>query len=417
MPGGHHDDRPALRRCIHVDPAGFGRDHWGRTPFLSRVAQLVAAGNLPGFADLLSADDADEILSRRGLRTPFLRIAQDGRVLPSAEFTGGGGAGAEITDQVLDEQVLARYADGATLVLQGLHRLWPPLIEFAGRLASELAAPVGVNAYLTPAGNRGFATHYDTHDVFVLQVAGRKRWRVHEPVLVDPVEQQPWGGRADEVAAVAASPPVLDTVLEPGDTLYLPRGWLHSAEALGEPALHLTLGVRAANRYAVVEALLALAVGERELRSGLPFGVDVSDPEQLAPELAAAAEALRGWLAHPDADAVAAQLRRHEWQSMRPAPIRPLAQTAALAGLDSDTVLTPRSGLHWRLTAATPGRVALQLTDRTLTVPSFCEPAIRALLAGPRIRVGDLPGLDADDRLTLARRLLREAVAVPAEKS
>jgi ribosomal protein L16 Arg81 hydroxylase len=401
---------------VHVDPARFARDHWGRTALLSRAAEFAAAGDVPGFADLLSADDVDELLSRRGLRTPFLRIAHEGRVVPAADFTGGGGAGAEISDQVLDEQVLARYADGATLVLQGLHRLWPPLIEFAGRLASELAAPVGVNAYLTPAANRGFATHYDTHDVFVLQVGGRKRWRVHAPVLVDPLERQPWGGRADEVGAVSESPPVLDTILEPGDSLYLPRGWLHAAEALGEPSLHLTLGVRAANRYSVVEALLALAVGEPALRSGLPLGLDVSDPEQVAPELAATTEALREWLADLDADAVAAQLRRHEWQTTRPAPIRPLAQTDAIAGLDQDAVLAPRRGLRWRITAAAAGRVCLQLPDRTLTVPSMCEPAMRALLAGPTIRVGDLPGLEADDRLTLARRLLREAIAVPAGK-
>ena len=401
---------------MHVDPARFARDHWGRTALLSRAAEFAAAGNVPGFADLLSADDADQLLSRRGLRTPFLRIAQEGRVVPAADFTGGGGAGAEIGDQVLDEQVLAHYADGATLVLQGLHRLWPPLIEFAGRLASELAAPVGVNAYLTPAGNRGFATHYDTHDVFVLQVGGRKRWRVHAPVLVDPLERQAWGGRADEVGAVSESPPVLDTVLEPGDSLYLPRGWLHAAEALGEPSLHLTLGVRAANRYSVVEALLALAGAEPALRSGLPLGLDVSDPEQLAPELAATTEALREWLADPDVGAVAAHLRRHEWQTTRPAPIRPLAQTEAVAGLDQDTEIAPRGGLRWRITATAAGRVCLHLPDRTLTVPSMCEPAIRALLAGPAIRVGDLPGLDADDRLTLARRLLREAIAVPAGK-
>ncbi|MGH8825750.1 MAG: cupin domain-containing protein, partial [Jiangellaceae bacterium] len=304
-PGGRHD-RPALRRCVHIDPARFARDHWGRAPLLSRAAELLAAGNVPGFADLLSMDDADELLSRRGLRTPFLRIASEGRVVPPAEFTGGGGAGAEITDQVLDEQVLARYAGGATLVLQGLHRLWPPLIEFAGRLAAELAAPVGVNAYLTPAGNRGFATHYDTHDVFVLQVGGRKRWRVHEPVLIDPLERQSWAGRADEVAAVAESPPVLDTVLEPGDSLYLPRGWLHAAEALGEPSIHLTLGVRAVTRYALVEALLALAADEVALRSGFPLGFDVTDRDELAPELAATAEALQGWLTDADPGAVAA---------------------------------------------------------------------------------------------------------------
>jgi bifunctional lysine-specific demethylase and histidyl-hydroxylase NO66 len=193
-----------LRRCVCVDADDFARHYWGRKALLSRAAELMAASGEPaGFADLLSPHDADELLSRRGLRIPFLRIAQEGRVLPSDEFTGSGGAGAEIADQVLDEQVLAHYAQGATLVLQGLHRLWPPLIDFAGRLAAELVVPVGVNAYLTPSGNRGFATHYDTHDVFVLQVSGRKRWRVHEPVIAEPLDRQPWGGRADEVGAVA----------------------------------------------------------------------------------------------------------------------------------------------------------------------------------------------------------------------
>ena len=408
-----------LCRCISVDTDDFARQYWGRLPLFSRAAELTAAWGEPsGFGDLLSLDDADELLSRRGLRTPFLRLAQEGRVLPSADFTGGGGAGAEIADQVLDERVLDLYAHGATLVLQGLHRLWPPLIDFAGRLAAELVVPVGVNAYLTPAGNRGFATHYDTHDVFVLQVAGRKKWRVHEPVVPDPLDRQQWGGHADEVDAVAKTPPVLDEVLAPGDALYLPRGWLHAAEALGEESLHLTLALRATNRFALVEALLAMAVDEPALRAGFPLGLDVTDPDQLAPHLARTVETLRRWLAGDDvaAAAVADRLRQREWRSTRPAPIRPLAQTAATTALDADSLLAPRDGLRWRIVTVDADRTALELPDRTLTVPSYCEPAVRALLAGPQIRVGDLPGLDDADRLTLARRLLREAVAVPAEK-
>jgi ribosomal protein L16 Arg81 hydroxylase len=408
-----------LCRCISVDPDDFARQYWGRLPLFSRAAELTAAWGEPsGFGDLLSLDDADELLSRRGLRTPFLRLAQEGRVLPSADFTGGGGAGAEIADQVLDERVLDLYARGATLVLQGLHRLWPPLIDFAGRLAAELVVPVGVNAYLTPAGNRGFATHYDTHDVFVLQVAGCKKWRVHEPVVPDPLDSQQWGGRADEVDAVAKTAPVLDEVLAPGDALYLPRGWLHAAEALGEQSLHLTLALRATNRFALVEALLGMAVDEPALRAGFPLGLDVTDPDQLAPHLDRTVEALRRWLAGDGvaAAAVAERLRQREWRSTRPAPIRPLAQTAATTALDADSVLAPRGGLRWRIVTVDADRVALELPDRTLTVPSYCEPAVRALLAGPQIRVGDLPELDDADRLTLARRLLREAVAVPAEK-
>jgi bifunctional lysine-specific demethylase and histidyl-hydroxylase NO66 len=405
-----------LARCVHVEPDEFAESYWGRHFLLSTAADLTAAGRLPGFSDLLSPDDVDELLSRRGLRTPFLRIARDGTVLAAREFTGPGGAGAEIADQVIDEKVLDRYAEGATVVLQGLHRLWPPLIEFAGALSTELAAPVGVNAYATPAGSRGFATHYDTHDVFVLQVAGRKRWRIHEPVLPDPLERQAAGGHAVEVAAVTDSPAVLDVVLAAGDSLYLPRGWLHSAIALGEASLHLTVGVRAMNRYSLIEALLDLAAKETALRSGFPLGLDVTDPDQLAPELEATVEALRDWLPRVDADSLAERLRALAWKATRPAPIRPLAQTEAMADLDAEMVLTPRRGLRWRISTAGDDTVILHLVDRTITIPAYCEPALRALLAGPSIRAGDLPRLSPGDQLTFARRMLREAVVVPSEK-
>jgi lysine-specific demethylase/histidyl-hydroxylase NO66 len=402
----------ALARCVAVEPAKFAADHWGRTPLLSRSAELP---NPAGFTDLLDPADADELLSRRGLRTPFLRVAKDGQLVPAARYTGGGGAGAEIDDQVLDEKILALYAEGATLVLQGLHRTWPALVDFARELGAALAQPLQVNAYLTPAGSQGFATHYDTHDVFVLQVDGRKHWRIHPPVLPDPLERQPWGGRADEVSAVAEGRPVLDVVLEPGDALYLPRGWLHSAQAQESSSLHLTVGIRALTRYALVEELLVLAAEDPRLRAGLPFGVDVADPDAIEPELTETVEVLRDWLLRADPAAVAARLRGRAWPAARPAPIRPLAQATAVAALDPDSRVAVRAGLRWRLAPTGDGRISLRLFDRTITLPGTCEPALRAVLTGEVTRVGDLPGLDDDtDRLVLARRLLKEAVLTPA---
>ncbi|BCB75491.1 cupin domain-containing protein [Phytohabitans flavus] len=409
-PGGTF--RPALARCVAVEPAKFAGAYWGRAPLLSRAAELAGPY---GFHDLLSPEDADELLSRRGLRTPFLRVAKDGQVLPTSRFTGSGGAGAEVGDQVLDERVLALYADGATLVLQGLHRIWPPLVDFARELGGQLGQPLQVNAYLTPAASQGFATHYDTHDVFVLQVHGRKRWRVHEPVLPDPLERQAWGGRADEVSAVAQGAPALDEVLEPGDALYLPRGWLHSAQAQEEASLHLTVGIKALTRYALVEALLELAAEDPRLRATLPYGLDLGDHNQIEPELTETVEALRDWLVAAAPGPVADKLRARVWPAARPAPIRPLAQADAIAALGPDDRVTVREGLRWRLTAEGDDRVALHTFDRTLTLPSGCALALRALLDGGVTRVGDLPGLETDeDRLVLARRLLREAILTPA---
>ena len=40
---------------------------------------------------------------------------------------------------------------------------------------------VGTNMYLTPPGTQGFAPHYDDVEVFILQLEGKKHWRVYEP--------------------------------------------------------------------------------------------------------------------------------------------------------------------------------------------------------------------------------------------
>src|SRR5205085_7623916 len=130
----------------------FAEENWGRAPRLSRAADLPA-----DFDDLFDARAVDELVSERGLRTPFVRMAKDGAVRPAASFTRGGGAGATIADQAADDKVLSALADGSTLVLQGLHRTWPPLVAFGTQLADELGHPVQINAYITPPQNQGFA--------------------------------------------------------------------------------------------------------------------------------------------------------------------------------------------------------------------------------------------------------------------
>src|SRR6185437_3309155 len=123
----------------------FAERYWSRQLLFS-----PAAGTGRRFDDLLSLPAIDELLSRRGLRTPFIRMVNQGKVIPPSAYTRSGGAGAGIADQVADDRVLALIADGASLVLQGLHRNWPPLIDFGTQLAGELGHPVQINAYLTP---------------------------------------------------------------------------------------------------------------------------------------------------------------------------------------------------------------------------------------------------------------------------
>nr|WP_091110927.1 cupin domain-containing protein [Geodermatophilus dictyosporus] len=412
-PGGG-DLRPALRRCTHLDPEVFAGQHWSRRPLLARAEDTGES-----FADLLTLADVDELLSRRGLRTPFLRIAKDGQVVDATRFTSSGGAGAEIADQVSSDAVLRLFADGSTVVLQGLHRLWPPLIEFADQLAADLGHPTQVNAYVTPPSSRGFSPHYDVHDVFVLQVAGEKHWTIHEPVLPDPLRTQPWTDRSAAVAAAAEREPVIDAVLRPGDALYLPRGYLHSAVALGQTSAHLTIGVHPVTRWAAAESALdlvrVLAAEDRELRRSLPLGLDLADPGSVRDEVRAVVAALGDWLDRVDPDEVADRLRSRTWAQVRPEPVAPLAQATAAAALTPDSVLRLRRRLRVALREGDGDRVVLLGGRRRHEFPAATRPALAALLAAGELKVADLTGLDPDDRLTLARRLVTESIALVAD--
>jgi hypothetical protein len=386
--------------------SAFADEIWGRRASLSRAAELTGS-----FDDLLDAAAVDELVSRRGLRTPFLRMAKDGTVLPAKQFTRGGGAGAGIADQVADDLVLGRLAEGATLVLQGLHRTWPPLVGFGSQLADELGHPVQINAYITPPQSRGFAPHYDVHDVFVLQVAGRKHWRIHEPVVRDPLDNQNWERSRAEVAARADGEALIDTVLAPGDALYLPRGTIHAAEALGETSIHLTIGIHPLTRYSLVQQLLDLAQHEPSLRASLPMGVELGDPAVLAPHLEATVGALRDFLAAAPVDEVARLLAERLDAQTRPEPVGPLAQLVAADALDHNTALRLRAALRVRV-SENGDEVRLTMLDRFVALPASAADAVKTVLAGAPFTPADLPGLGPEDQLTVARRLLREGVVV-----
>jgi bifunctional lysine-specific demethylase and histidyl-hydroxylase NO66 len=402
--------RPALRRCIRLDPDEFAEQVWSRGPLLSTADELTAE-NPAGFDDLFSLEAVDELLSRRGLRTPFIRLAKGGVVTPASRYTRPGGTGAMVGDQVADDRVLELFLDGHTVVFQGLHRLWPPLIDFAAALTTDLGHPVQVNAYVTPTQSQGFSAHYDVHDVFVLQVAGEKRWRIHPPVHEAPLRDQPWADRRTAVEEQARSEPVIDTVLRPGDALYLPRGYLHAAEALGGVTCHLTVGVHPVTRHDVLEALLDIASDDIALRTSLPLGTDVGDPAAVEADVVATVTALTDRLRTVTAADVADRLAGSLMSSNRPGPIAPLAQAAAYAELGPDSVLRARPFQRYVVDTAHDG-VVLRLGDRTLRLPATTDKAVRALVGGAVLRVVDLPGLDPEDALTLARRLVREAVVV-----
>jgi ribosomal protein L16 Arg81 hydroxylase len=404
------DRTSMLNRCVATDTGSFAAQYWGRRPLLSRADALPR-----DYTDLLSEATVDELIAERGVRAPFIRMAAEGALVPRDCYLGSAGFGAEMPDQVDSAKVLARFAGGATIVLQGLHRLWPPLIDFVRGIVDDLGHPAQANAYVTPPNSRGFDPHYDVHDVFVLQAAGRKRWIVHEPVHADPLPSQPWTEHRAAIAARSGEAPVLEAVLSPGDALYLPRGWIHSAEALEGTSIHLTIGVSPVTAIDVAHAVVDTLAQSEDFRRSLPMGVDGADRGALAAMatklMTEMVDAMRIRAAEVG-DGAAERLSRRHAERTRPVAVRPLATLEAAASAET-TAVSWRRGLVTELEMLAE-RVVLRLPDRTITFPPSCGPAVEALRHGLVVDAESTPGLDRADATVLIRRLLREAVVVPA---
>jgi ribosomal protein L16 Arg81 hydroxylase len=388
-----------LSRLIGVDQDQFAGDYWGRQALLSPAAELPR-----DFADLLDGDAIDELVSERGLRTPFLRVAKDGSTLADHAFTGPGGVGATIADQVSDDKLVRLFADGSTLVLQALHRVWPPIIEFCLRLAGELGHPVQANAYVTPPQNQGFSNHYDVHDVFVLQLEGTKRWQIHAPVLESPLRDQPWSDRRSAVEARAQEKPLIEAVLEPGDCLYLPRGFLHAAKALGGVSAHLTIGVHSWTRYAIAEQMLQQALRRTArdpvIRASLPLGTDFGDGAPLRSDVEVVRRALVTALENADVDEIFRTLRHNARNTQRAAPIGPLRQLRDARHITPASTVALRDHLAASLDQAA-GRSVVRSRAGDFALGEEDVAPMKALLGAGSALADDL-GLDLARRLMLA---------------
>lgn len=352
---------------------------WGREPF------FVKRNRAGHFDQVISVDDIDSMLSSMVFYGGEIRVAKDGVVVRAAEIT---------RHDVIDRaKVWSHYRAGATIVFEHLNRKHPGLLRLMSACEQEFRLPFRANAYLTPPASKGFALHYDTHDVIILQVSGSKTWQVHDSPMQLPHDEQSftpaWAERSRRIAEI---------VLEPGDVLYLPRGFIHGASSNDETSFHITAGIRSVTlRDVYVTALRRMLLSRPEFRRVYLF-----------PDLAASAASARQALLESldDVDLLAA-LRDADLSFLRKRT-RPfggrLAQAVDPPRIESTTALQLSPGAICRL-REDAGEVVLHFDRRSIRLPPGARPALEVVASRAVFRAADLPGLEAESRLVLARKL------------
>jgi ribosomal protein L16 Arg81 hydroxylase len=375
----------ALARCTG-DAESFLVHDWGRRPALRQGADAAR------YADLLTFDDVDRLLSTTSIRTPAFRLVRSDRQVDEREYTRSGTTGSRPVSGMADPaRVFELFREGATIVLQGLHRYREPVTRFIRGLELELGHACQVNAYVTPPGAQGLALHDDPHDVFVLQAFGHKRWEVH--AAPGEPKREP-----------------LRFVLSPGDAIYLPKGTPHAASTQETLSGHLTVGVHVVSWRELLEEAWTLAA-DASLENPLPAGW-TRDPHAIAAELGRRIENARSRLREVDAGELVRR-RRERFLSTRASLLRGgLADALELEAIDDGTALARRDGSVCEL-RPDGDRLVVLLGDRRLEVPSWLEPAMRRVrdTTAP-FALGELRGEvpDPQSRAVLGRRLVREGL-------
>lgn len=214
------------------------------------------------YRGLLSIERIDDIIANQALQSDALDMARTEPPVRREDFVFENG-------NIDRGGVANQYRLGATIILPQLHNSDPVLGEFCRAMEALFSCHVQTNIYLTPPNNQGFKTHYDDHDVFVLQISGEKQWRLYDT----PVEN-PYRGEGFRPGQHPVGEPVEEFVLKAGECVYVPRGMMHDASTHGEePSLHITLGL-IVKTWAdlMLEAVSEVALRHSAFRRALPAG-------------------------------------------------------------------------------------------------------------------------------------------------
>ncbi len=248
-----------------VTPERFFAEHYDRAP-------LHVRGEPGKFAAVLSWRGINRLLDMTHVWSgTSLKLVLDSQAVPPEAYctraTGRDGAPLLQPDARRVQDWIAR---GASVVMNDVDSLTPGLASVSNALESAGLGKSQANVYISWQSHKAFRTHYDTHDVWAVQVEGEKAWNIWEGRADWPIPHPVFKGQKQEHHDQARGRLRGTVLMKPGDLLYLPRGWYHDALAEAPASVHIAYGVHAPLGMDLLNILLERALHDPEFRKPLP---------------------------------------------------------------------------------------------------------------------------------------------------
>jgi ribosomal protein L16 Arg81 hydroxylase len=355
-----------------VSPLGvpaFLREYWLKT-------FVYIPGKAGRFTKLLTWSELNAILEQHRLTPPRLKLFRDGQAIDPAHYLTPAMFGVPR----LDAGGLAiSLAQGASLILDDVQELAPRVRELMHSFQDALHTDAFANLYAGWHTQKAFHVHWDAQEAVVLQMFGRKRWKVYRPTRLHPLKND------IEPPPQPSGAPAWEGILSDGDVLYIPRGWWHEAFPLDEPSLHLTVSLTPPTGMDYLGWAISRLRRHAELRASLPADDDTAQT--------AIAGTVAGLLGDALREAPLSDFLR-EWDAnIRPSPhIRlPDAAYAQFSAI-TDGSRIRLAALHRLSFSQQEGNFAFPAAGRLWTVPASLRPALARLQNSRDLTVAQLAG-------------------------
>ncbi|MGJ5632660.1 cupin domain-containing protein [Nostoc sp. CALU 1950] len=304
-------------------------------------------------------------------------------------------------------QLYIFYSQGNTIILNALQRRWKPIAELCTTLQSFFSCKVQANMYLTPKNAQGLKPHFDTHDVFILQVEGCKHWHIYGSPISLPLPniqmQKEW--QEDEIGQ-----PLHKIYLHAGDFLYIPRGYIHKALTSESSSLHLTIGIHPFSwSNLIAQVLESVTQKDVRFRKSLPIGFAYNKNELFLEKQLA--EMLQLFVKKAYASDGIEKLAETLFQQYPPISHGHFTQLDSISEITLDTVLRKRQDIVCKIVNHFD-RVSILFPGNQVHGPKYIESTLRFIANSQEsFSVKSIPSnLNDDSKLLLVRSLVEEGL-------
>jgi hypothetical protein len=387
------------RLLAPVEVADFLRDTWDRQPL------VIARADPTYYAGVFTPADLDHVIAFSRPRFSETDAFRDGPPPAKSYVLGWLPDQQPVPGDVCPGigELRRVYAEGKTVIIRAMQHRWPAVASLCRNLEAVFHSPVHTNLYVTPPGSQGFDAHFDTHEVFALQIDGVKHWRLYGPAAQLPL--------AEDKSSLLRSrlDPPREVRMEAGDLLYIPRGHAHEAYTAASSSVHLTVGVNV-YRWADLlhQAVVAMTRQDPRFRETLPPGVLLGDvpPAAVGERFQELLRALADGARIQDA---ARRLGDRFFDSLAMLPGGHFVPPDGVHEMDLDTLVARDPAVICRVLVDGAGAV-IEFPGGRVAGPARITSALRFIARSERFPVRALPDLGDDARLVLARRLVREGL-------